>query len=235
VFGKYDLSLHLEEEGIKIEVEGKGKKRIYRRICNGEEVEKHIYAKEGNIVICPVEPVNLPKEGTAEHLLVKLIKPIIIEPDVESTFYVTFPVEIGVFLVDKRDVERIDIFTLTKPKYALYGPPESGVICRWWESDVYGEVPEIKRLFEGVLRVDAKNSYREWVEISKIVFRALDMKVFYNDHAYMHARLNILKKTVGETSFNERKPKNMQPSIDIYEAKGIKKLEKKFVAEWGLK
>jgi len=40
VFGKYDLNVHLEQDGVKIEVEGRGKKKIYRRVCNGEEVER---------------------------------------------------------------------------------------------------------------------------------------------------------------------------------------------------
>jgi len=235
VFGKYDLNVELKEEGIEISITGKGKKKSYYRKAGEEEVEKIIYAEEGNVVICPVEPVNLPNEGTSQHLLIELEKPIIIEPRIEDVFYVKFPVEVGVFLIDKKDVERIDIFTITKPKYILYGPPESGIICKWWGSDAFSEAPEVKRLYEGVMKVEAKNNYSEWVEIRKMVFRALDMKLFYNEHAFMHSYLEILKKTMGETSFNERKPKNMKRAIDIYLAKGIKRLEKKFVMEWGFK
>jgi len=233
VFGTYELNVELKENDVEIEIEGKGKKKIYRRKVGNEEIEKFIYAEDGKVVVCPVEPVNLPKIEVSEHLLIKLDKPIIVEAGTKHDFYVKFPLEIGVFLVDRKDIERIDIFTKTNPKYALYGPPEKGIICKWWESGVYGEVPEIDKLYEGIMKVEVENNYHEWVEISKMVFRAFDMKVFYNEYAYMHSYLKILKKTMAETAFNERKPKNMKRAIDIYLAKGIKKFEKKFVMEWG--
>lgn len=235
MFGTYKLDVKLKEKGIEIIVEGKGKRKRYYRKSLDEEIEKFIYAEKGELVICPVEPVNLPKEGTAEHLLIELEKPIIIEPDVEDSIYIKFPVEIGIFLVDEKDIERIDIFTITKPKYTLYGSPESGIICRWWKSNIYNDLPEVNKVYEGIMKVDIENNYNEWVEINKIVFRAFDMKIYYDGYAYMHSRLSIMKKMIGETTFIKRKPKGMKESIDIYLAKGIKKLEKKFVMEWGFK
>ncbi|HEC88632.1 MAG TPA: DUF432 domain-containing protein [Thermoplasmata archaeon] len=235
MFGKYELDLKIKEKEFEIAVEGRGKKRRYYRKKGEEEVEKFIYAKEGNLVICPVEPVNLPKEGVSEYLMIELDKPFVIEPGMKGNFYIKFPVEIGVFLVNRKDVERIDIFTLTKPKYTLYGPPERGVICRWWKSDFYDEKPELNKLYEGMMKANVENGYWEWVEIKKIVFRAFDMKLFYNEHAYMYSFLKISGKTVGETAFGARKPKDMDESIDIYQAKGIKKFEKKFFMEWGFK
>lgn len=235
MFGKYDLSTDLKEQDVEIVLEGRGKRKRYYRKAGGEEVEKVIYADSGNLVVCPVEPVNVPDTTISEHLLIEFDKPIVVEPETKGTFYLKFPVEVGVFLVDKKDVEEIDIFTKTKPKYTLYGPPESGVICKWWKSGIYSEKPEVEKLYEGIVRVDITNSYYEWTEMKKIVFRAFDMKIFYDEYAYMHAYLKILKKAMGETTFNSRKPKNMQESIDIYLAKGIKKLEKKFVMEWRFK
>ncbi len=234
MFGKYGLNDEIKENGVEIRIEGKGKIKRYYRKAGGDEIEKIVSAESGNLYVVPVEPVNLPKLGVAEHLLIEFENPYIIEPSIQDTFYLKFPIEVGIFLVDKKDVERIDIFTMAKQKYTLYGSPEQGIICRWWKSEIYHDKPEVKKLHEGIMRVDVKNSYREWVEIKKMVFRAFDMKIFYNSHAYMHTHVNILKKTMAETAFNSRKPKNMEASIDIYEAKGIKKLEKKFVMEWGL-
>ncbi|MEA2053531.1 MAG: DUF432 domain-containing protein [Candidatus Thermoplasmatota archaeon] len=235
MFGKYDLNVDLKEQDIEILMEGRGKRRRYYRRVGDEEVEKFIHAEGGSLVICPVEPVNIPDATISEHLLIEFDKPLVIEPGIKNTFYAKFPVEIGIFLVDKKDVEEIDIFTKTKPKYTLYGPPESGIVCKWWKSDLYAEKPEVGRLYEGIVKVDIMNGYYEWVELKKFVLRAFDMKIFYDDHAYMRAHLKILKKTMGETTFSTRKPKNMQESIDIYLAKGIKKLEKKFVMEWRFK
>ncbi|MFO8133265.1 MAG: DUF432 domain-containing protein [Thermoplasmatota archaeon] len=235
VFGTYDLDIELTEQDIELSVKGEGKRKRYHRRAGDEEVEKYIHADRGKLIICPVEPVNAPDESISEHLLVELERSLLIEPGSTDTFFLKFPVEIGSFLVDPTDMERIDIFTLTRPKYTLYGPPESGIVCKWWKSDVYSEAPEVDRLFEGVLRVKITNNYREWMELEKVVFGAFDMKIFYNEHAYMDAHLTIEKRTLGETSFNARKPKDMHRAIDIYQAKGLKKLEKSYVIEWGFK
>ena len=235
MFGTYGLSTTLKEDDIEIIVEGKGKKRRYFRRAGKDEIEKIIFADGGNLVVCPVEPVNLPQDGVAEHLLIELNKPLIIEPGVKDTIFVKFPIEIGVFLVDKRDVELIDIFTRIKPKYTLYGPPESGIICKWWKSDIFDDKPSVKKLYEGILKVDISNKYYEWVELTKMVFDAYSMKVFYNHSAYIHAHLIIVNKTIGETTFITRRPKDMQGSLDIYISRGVKKLEKKFIMEWRFK
>ncbi len=235
VFGEYGLNAKISEKDIEIALEGKGKTKTYRRNAWGESVEKIIHAESGRLVVCPVEPVNLPKEGISQHLLIELEKPFIIEPKVSTSIYLHFPIEIGVFLVNKRDVERIDLFSNVRKKYTLYGPPEKGVICRWWKSRVYDSEEKAEKLMEGIIKLDIENDYTEWVELKKIVFGAIQMKIFYGDYAYMHARMKITGKSVAEVSFVDYKPKKMKRAIDIYLAKGMKKLEKKFIMEWGFK
>ena len=234
MFGKYDLDVTLAEDGVKIVVEDTGKRKRYYRKCGKEEVEKFIHADTGRIVVCPVEPVNIPLPNPAEHLQIELDKPLIVASGERDTFYTTFPVEVGVFLVDRKDVERIDLFTKTKPKFTLYGPPESGIICKWWQSSIYSEPPKVKKLHEGIFKVDIRNEYHEWMEIQKLVFCGHEMKMFYNDHAYLHGFIKIQKRTVGDTGFISRKPKDMHGSVDIYLAKGLKRLEN-YVMEWGFK
>jgi len=235
VFGEYELNAEISDEDVNIVIEGRGKTKHYKRNAWGEEIEKIIHAEGGKMVICPVEPVNLPKEGVAQYLLIELEKPFIIEPKVSTSIFLRFPVEIGVFLVDRRDVERIDLFSKVRRKYTLYGPPEKGVICRWWRSGVYDEADKTEKFVEGIIKVDIENDYTEWVELRKIVFGAVQMKIFYGDYAYMHARMKITGKSIGEVSFIDYKPKKMKRAIDIYLAKGMKKFEKKFVMEWGFK
>jgi hypothetical protein len=98
---------------------------------------------------------------------------------------------------------------------------------------LYHEEPQVDQLFEGVMRVDIKNHYYEWMELHKVVFRAFDMNIYYNAHAHMHAYLTIQKRNLGETAFNTRRPPNTHRSVDIYQAKGLKKLEKKYLMDWG--
>lgn len=233
MFGTYDLDFKIQYDDIEIGVEGTGKRRRYYRKASNDDIEKVIHSENAKVIVCPVEPVNMPDESMSEHLLVELTTPMIIASGSHDSFFIKFPVEIGVFLIDDKDVERIDIFTKTKPKYTLYGPPERGIVCKWWKSDLYYEECEIDPLLEGIMKIEIKNEYYEWMELHRIVFRAFDMKIFYNSHAYMHSYLTIQKRTMGETAFNARKPKNMHKAVDIYEAKGLKKLEKKYIMEWG--
>lgn len=234
MFGKYDLNFKQIHGDIEIMMEGTGKQRRYYRRCKNEEVEKVIYADTGNVVVCPVEPVNCPEVDISEHLQVEFSRPVVVASGTRNTFYATFPVEIGVFLVDRNDVERIDVFTKTHPKYTLYGPPESGIICKYWKSGVYDEQPKVEKFYEGVVQVDIMNNYREWLELVKLVFSGREMKLFYgeNDFSYMHSFLNVQKKTVGDTGFVGDKPSGMHGSLDIYQFKGLKRFEN-FIMEWG--
>lgn len=102
MFGKYDLSTNLKEQDVEIVVEGRGKRRRYYRKAGDDEVEKIIYADSGELVVCPVEPVNVPDMTISEHLLIEFDKPIVIEPETKGTFYLKFPVEVGFFLLTER-------------------------------------------------------------------------------------------------------------------------------------
>ncbi|MEM2508918.1 MAG: DUF432 domain-containing protein [Candidatus Thermoplasmatota archaeon] len=240
MFGVYGLNFNIEEEDIKIELAGKEKEKNYFRKVGNDAIEKKIYADKGEIIISPVPPVNLPV-NVSNHLMIELDKSIFIEPGVEQKVFIKFPVEIGVFISDEKDIEPVDIFTKTKLKYTLYGRPEDGSVCRWWKSEVYEKIPSVDKLYEGIIELKIKNSYNEWTEINKIVFNTLSMKIFYKEHAYCSANLEIVKKSIGKTYFNE-KVEEMDEAVDLYLAKSrrlgisfVKEIEREFFMERGFK
>jgi hypothetical protein len=150
VYGEYDIGdLNLNSDDFSIAVEKDDNFYVYRRVCKDEILSKRI-AGSGKIVLNPVEPVNIPKNIT-NFLEIELKDKIIIEPKSKRTIYVTFPIEIGIFIMN-REFAILDVFTLTDPKYTLYGTPSKGVICRYWMSDVYRKVPETDVLKEGLKR-----------------------------------------------------------------------------------
>ncbi len=64
MFGNYDLrEFSIEMGELKISLERSGRHFVYRREL-GDVVEKIIVASDVEIVINPVEPVNLPKNVT---------------------------------------------------------------------------------------------------------------------------------------------------------------------------
>jgi len=109
---------------VPIKVERKNGRLIYFR----DGIKKIL--PECEIVVNPVEPINLPKNVT-RYLEIDF-PPILIKPNAVETRYLKFPIEIGVFAKDGDKVTVVDVFTFDKPKYTLYGNPKSDVVCRWF-------------------------------------------------------------------------------------------------------
>ena len=237
MYGAYDYGLQLENEDVSIAVEKKGGFLKYSRFLKqkNEYVEKVLASDTGRIIINPVEPLNLPKEIT-KYLEIEF-EPIVVEPSSHKKVYLKFPVEIGVFATTKKSIDILDIFTLTNPKYSLYGPPDSGVICRWYRSDVFSDLPKTDPLKEGIIELHLQNTTHEWVEIKRVVFESFGMKIYYGEFVSMIAEMKIVSKVVAETDFvNKPIKKGMKKALELHTARRIPVVERKgFLMEWGLK
>jgi uncharacterized protein len=238
VYGTYDYSCHLREEEISIDVERSASQYTYKRTCRGESVERTIASESGSIIINPVEPLNLPKEVT--RYLEVHFNTIFVEPEVTRKLYLTFPVEIGVFIRAKEDNDLLDVFSLAKPKYSLYGPPDYGRVTRWHESLVYPEAPEINPLREGVLELTLVNGGKTWIEVSRAVFVNAGMTIWYGDYVLMSAKMELYSNMVAETRIlSTPGKKGMTRSIPAYSARKVSVVEVvpekiEFLMEFGL-
>ena len=235
MYGWFDIQNFPVLSFNKIKVIVKKDNNFYRYIREGDEkVEKIIVTKSCNLVINPIEPVNLPKNLT-NFLYIELENPVFSEPKSFTDVYLTFPIEIGVFLAMKKSFEVLDIFSLQKQKYTLYGNPRTGIICRYWRSDVYSKIPELDPIRNGVLKLKIVNNSDEWVEIKRIVLDVYGMKIYYNESlVFSSALMNIVSRNVAETFFLDESFRDMNKSIELYVARRIPTMKKKFVMEWGL-
>ena len=224
VYGTYDYSCQLREGEISIEVERSTRYLTYKRTCMGESIERAIASDNGSIIINPVEPLNLPKEVT--RYLEIHFNPIFVEPEASRKLYLTFPVEIGVFIRAKEDNDLLDVFSLEKPKYSLYGPPDHGCVTRWHESNIYPEVPDTDPLREGVLELTIFNEGRTWIEVSRAVFVNAGMTIWYGDYVAMSARMDLFSNVVAETRVLSTPEKTgMTRSLQAYSAKKVSVVE----------
>ncbi len=141
MFGRYRGGTFRRECGdILVETGSVDGLLTYRRRCEGQTFERILVSDTGEVIINPVEPVNLPKDIT--NFLLMEFSPMVIEPGTSRTVYLKFPpVEIGVFIESARDIEVLDVFGLGTQKYTLYGSPTTGIIARWYRSAVYPEIP----------------------------------------------------------------------------------------------
>ncbi|WP_457550633.1 DUF432 domain-containing protein [Archaeoglobus sp.] len=232
MYGEYALGeLKLENDDFYLSIERNGEFYVYKRVCKGDTVTKMI-AGSGKIVLNPVEPVNLPKNITS-LIEIEFKEKIVVGPRSRLTIYITFPIEIGVFVVNK-SLNVLDVFTLNSLKYTLYGTPGKGVICRYWLSDVYSSPPKLDSLREGIIELEISNSSDNWVEVGKIVLNVYSMKIYYNDSKVISkAVMNVTSRGVAETQFLDGNY-NLKKAVEIYVAKKLQVLRKSFVMEWGL-
>jgi len=235
MFGTYNAPLNITQEGISLSVQKDGKNLIYHRDCLGGQVEKHLLASKGKILLNPVEPVNRPKALTP-YLLIEFEKALLSKPKETRTIFLRFPLEIGVYISTDTDFEILDIFSLTNHKFTLYGDPRNGVICKYWKSPVYSTIPSLSTLQEGIIELTITNTNSHWIEVTKAIFNAYGMKVYYNKTtASMKANINIKTKETAETEFIDTPlQKGMKKSLEIYASRKISVVKPKFIMEFGL-
>ena len=97
MFGEYQIPLKIKRESLLISIEKNDKGFNYIRESLDGKTEKLMLAENVKILINPVEPLNIPKELTS-LLLIEFNKNISIQPHIKNTKFITFPVEIGIFL-----------------------------------------------------------------------------------------------------------------------------------------
>ena len=235
MFGEYDIPVNIEQKDLSISVQKEDECLIYRRTCLEEKVEKNLLIKNGKIILNPVEPLNKPKSLTT-YLLIKLGKTLILEPKSTKEVFIKFPIEIGVYLSDGKEFQVLDILTLTKSKFTVYGDPRNGVLCKYWKSDIHSSVPSVDPLYEGVIRLKIENTNPDWVEITRAVFDAYAMKIYYNDQIVgMKATMRIRNGGIADTNFRDSPiEKGMSHALEIYAVRKLSITTNEFVMEFGL-
>jgi len=235
MFGTHDIPLSFETENIQLNIQKQNGCFVYQRKCNDEEEEKTLLAKKTTILINPVEPINKPKEIT-QYLLIDIDTSVIVEPRSTFKIYLTFPVAIGVFIKRVRDYDILDIFTRASQKYTLYGDQQRGVICRYWESLAYSTPPEVDPFQLGILELSIKNTTERWVPVSKAVFNAYGMKIYYSsERVSMKASMEILSESTAETEFfSSPLKKDMKKSLELYNVRKLSVLSSTFTMADGI-
>jgi hypothetical protein len=202
VFGEYAYPFRLETGPVRIRIEEEDGFFTYHRSSDESEIRKIIQGKRGIVRISPVEPVNLPRAVT-KYLEIRFT-PVFIEPDSVQELYLKFPIEIGIFLMTKGEGDILDIFSLTRAKYSLYGTPDDGIITRYYESPIFDRIPVCDPLREGVLSLTIRNSSRGWVEVSRVVVDCSSLYLYYKDMVSLAGRMEIFSREIADVWIDDR-------------------------------
>jgi uncharacterized protein len=202
MYGHYDPPFSVEKEGISISAEEIENRWVYRRTLGSDKEEKLIMGDAKHIIINPVEPLNTPKEITP-NLLIEFEKSLLLAGGARRKIFLTFPIEIGVFISDKtgKNHQLLDVMTLARQKFTLYGPVSNGIVCKHWKSGIHSIAPSPNPLQEGIMELTLRNTTTDWASISNAVFSAYRMKLYYDSDVFMSAHMDILNRNTAETGF----------------------------------
>lgn len=234
VFGIHKYPFEFRRGDVFLSIEPGDRYSYYHRVVPGDDCRKMIGNREGRIVINPVEPVSLPHNVTG--MIEFHFTPIVLEPGSTMKIYTVFPVDVGVFLEAADGYDLLDVFTLTKQKYSLYGTPEKGFITRHIEAEVSDAIPGTDRIKEGVMEIAMHNCGQGWVEVSRAVFEQSTMHLFYGSRVSMKAEMDVYSRMMAETRVLERPlEEGMKQSIRLISSRRSLIHEKpSFLMEYGV-
>ncbi|MFQ6051342.1 MAG: DUF432 domain-containing protein [Candidatus Hydrothermarchaeota archaeon] len=244
VYGEYELEsreLELNDQIIRVEKVGEGS-FTYRRIYLEEEQKKVLVdSHEGRIGIYPIPPVFIPQR-ISDHVELVFDSSILLGPNESRDVFFFMPIEIGIFLIEKNSLSLIDSFNFEKVKYALYGPAENGIICRYYKTSPSYKKPEADPFKYAIVSLKANNKTNNWISISRLVLPALDLVFYYSENSVFLGKstMEIVSDQVAKTDCTEKPPlKDLKKALSMRDLEkkkipGAKMLEKtKFIMEWG--
>lgn len=157
----------------RIEINSVGSSLSYKRYAGSElAAEAMIVSDEDPFIVgvFPSPPLFTPK-AVAKNVYLKFRTPVLVDQRSQAVIYAKIPIEIGVYRQAKDEEMLIDAFSRTRQLYALYGSPESGVVCRYTETEISTNSDDIKpaKYEEALVRVRIKNDVDNVVRISKVI------------------------------------------------------------------
>lgn len=169
----------------KITVNSAGSAFSYKRFSGGKlDAEAMVVSDEDMVVIgvFPIAPLFTPK-SVAKNIYLKFKSPVVLDQNNEAEVFAKMPIEIGVYRQTKGEEMLLDVFSLRRQQYALYGPPENGVVCRYVETEVSVSKDDMnpKKYEEALVKIRIKNAIDNVVKVSKVI---IPMERVILDHAH---------------------------------------------------
>ncbi|MDP6640834.1 MAG: DUF432 domain-containing protein [Nitrososphaerales archaeon] len=207
----------------------------YRRDHKGETSSKTVFSsRKGKVklAIYPVRPIQMPRQ-LAHNIMVNLESPIALPPKSSVTHHLTMPIEIGVFTISKNSNYMIDAFSLSFPKYGLYGKPNMGYICRLHNSIISSEEKAVPYEEAGII-MKFQNKSADWVTVHKIVMDAYMVDLYLSgDTVYLEdSNLLIEDGTVASLFLNNKPPLHGLKEVPMA-AESVKKFRLGFLERGG--
>jgi uncharacterized protein len=158
---------------------------VYRRylgdVLQSESIIMSDSGEDVVVGIFPIPPFQTMVKA-ANNVYLKFKSQIVLDQKSEAVLYSKIPIEIGVYRQSKDEELLLDAFSLGRQQFALYGPPQTGVVCRYKEVEVSPKESEIVavKYEEATVRIRISNMIDNVVKVSKVV---IPMEGLVLDHA----------------------------------------------------
>jgi hypothetical protein len=157
----------------------------YKRYVDDKlQAESTIISDRQDVVIgvFPIPPLWTPK-AISKNVYLKFKSHVILDQKSESVVYSKIPIEIGVYRQSGDEELALDTFSLARQQFALYGPPDTGIVCRFKESEVVTDEAkmDVKKYEEALVRIRISNMIDNVVKIGRVI---IPMEGVVLDHAH---------------------------------------------------
>ena len=179
-----DLELFLPNTSMKFHRISDNAFSYFRKNSEGKIIEKIIPVKSSSVKIelAPIRPLNHPARRTS-HIFLKFDKEIYLSENSAASIFVRCPIEIGVFLIQGSNHDSLDWVTCNplNSRFGLYGPPDTGTLCKYAEVQLATDYDDSNSYVEGVMQIVVENTLSFGQSISKVIFPISDNVLYYQD------------------------------------------------------
>lgn len=176
------VKFHLLENTIMFERASKDK-FSYRRESPNNIVEKLISIRTPDleIEIVPTHPIYTPTYKT-DYMFLRLSQQVFVSRNSTTEFFLAVPIEIGLFFTGSDIREHFDVFSCDQitSRYALYGQPEMGKLCKYAKVTPHAHEQEASSYVHARLRVIVENELDVGMPIGRIIFPIRDHDIYYH-------------------------------------------------------
>ena len=164
-------------------VSGDGEDGVCRYSRLGADISKLVDCR--SLYVYPQPPIHYPEYVTG-YVMVRFKEPIVVGKGASARFWVHIDFDIVVVAGLESDSARvIDAFSSTgRGKYALYGPPNRGVLVRYVKAQPVTE--PVAEQCRGLAPITITNRGLQTVEITRIVFPALHTAVYFDSRGFVY-------------------------------------------------
>jgi hypothetical protein len=187
-YGIYTISdsLELILPNTKIKIEQISDKAFsYIRKDSEDNISEKIIPSKSNeikVELAPIRPLNHPARRTG-YVFLKFDKDIFLSEESAASVFVHCPIEIGIFLIHDSHRDSLDWVTCDpgNSRFGLYGPPDSGTLCKYADVSMAKDMDDSTPYINGVMKVVIENKLNLGQSVNKVIFPITDNSIYYSD------------------------------------------------------